>query len=203
MAHKTTWSFELKKTKSGKFHFILKAGNGEVVLTSEHYEDNRAVRNGILAVLGYAHDDARYERRTSKRGDGHWFVLTEPDGRVIGVSEIYTSAAGMENGIASLKSHARGAAVPDFALDWHKDAKLASIKSQKKFISSDPDRNPQGELVVEIEVPEGVSDQEVLEVVGRLSYEADDLHRALGGHGLKIKSVEIHQGTTSPVGGAL
>ncbi|NQT14971.1 MAG: hypothetical protein HQ582_19605 [Planctomycetes bacterium] len=56
-----------------------------------------------------------------------------------------------------------------------------------------PGEEPCGnaELVVEIVVPAGVSDEEVLSAVGELAGGADDLHRALGGKGLKIERVEI------------
>jgi hypothetical protein len=57
-----------------------------------------------------------------------------------------------------------------------------------------------GELVVEIEVPDGVSDDEVLSAVERISLAADDLHRSLGGHGLRVKRLEITQEAGVPVG---
>jgi uncharacterized protein YegP (UPF0339 family) len=104
--------FELKKTEAGKFHFNLKAGNGEVILTSEHYEAKASAENGIDSVRRNAPDDARFERKTSKAGEPY-FVLTATNGQVIGVSEMYTSAAGMENGIASVKRHAPDAKLKD------------------------------------------------------------------------------------------
>ncbi len=48
------------------------------------------------------------------------------------------------------------------------------------------------ELVFEIDMPEGVSEEEVYDGAIELAARADDLHRAYGGHGLKVKSVEIH-----------
>lgn len=42
------------------------------------------------------------------------------------------------------------------------------------------------QLRVEVDVPEGVSDEEALAVIERLSVEIDNLHRALGGHGLRV-----------------
>ena len=39
--------FDLKKASSGKFMFTLKAGNGEVILTSELYEAKAGAKNGI------------------------------------------------------------------------------------------------------------------------------------------------------------
>jgi len=42
--------FELKKTKSGQFHFNLKAPNGQIILASEMYESKDAALSGIESV---------------------------------------------------------------------------------------------------------------------------------------------------------
>jgi len=42
--------FELKVSPSGKHMFNLKAGNGEVILTSELYESRAAAEKGIASV---------------------------------------------------------------------------------------------------------------------------------------------------------
>jgi uncharacterized protein len=42
--------FVLKKGSSGKFHFNLLAGNGQVIATSETYESKQAAMNGIHSV---------------------------------------------------------------------------------------------------------------------------------------------------------
>ncbi|MEQ8689785.1 MAG: DUF1508 domain-containing protein, partial [Pseudomonadales bacterium] len=39
--------FELKKGKSGKFSFNLKAGNGQVIFTSQAYDSKRSAIAGI------------------------------------------------------------------------------------------------------------------------------------------------------------
>lgn len=46
--------FELKTAKSGQFHFNLKAGNGEVIATSEMYQSKAAALNGIESVKSNA-----------------------------------------------------------------------------------------------------------------------------------------------------
>jgi len=43
--------------------------------------------------------------------DEPFFVLKAPNGQIIGKSEMYDSAKGMENGIASVKANAPGAGV--------------------------------------------------------------------------------------------
>jgi uncharacterized protein YegP (UPF0339 family) len=42
--------FELYKDKSGGFRFRLKAGNGEIIATSESYKTKAAAANGIDSV---------------------------------------------------------------------------------------------------------------------------------------------------------
>ena len=46
--------FVLKKGSSGKFHFNLLAGNGQVIATSETYESKAAAVNGIESVKSNA-----------------------------------------------------------------------------------------------------------------------------------------------------
>ena len=97
-------TFELKKTSAGKFHFVLKAGNNEVILSSESYESKAAATKGIASIKANAAEDARYERKTSKKGQPY-FVLKAANGEIIGTSEMYTAEAGRDNGIASVKAN--------------------------------------------------------------------------------------------------
>ena len=48
--------FVLKKGSSGKFHFNLLAGNGQVIATSETYESKASALNGIESVKKNAPD---------------------------------------------------------------------------------------------------------------------------------------------------
>lgn len=101
--------FELKTAANGKYHFNLKAGNGQIILSSEMYESKSAAENGIASVQSNAADDARYERKESSNGKPY-FNLKASNGQAIGKSEMYESAAAMENGIESVKKNAPGAA---------------------------------------------------------------------------------------------
>ncbi|MEP0203566.1 MAG: YegP family protein [Halioglobus sp.] len=105
-------SFDLKVTPSGKFMFNLKAGNGQIILTSELYESKGAAENGIESVRKNAGDDNRYERKESKKGDPY-FSLKAGNGQSIGKSEMYSGNAGMENGIESVKKNGPTAQVKD------------------------------------------------------------------------------------------
>ncbi len=42
--------FELKKSKSGQYHFNLKASNGQIVASSEMYKSKASALNGIESV---------------------------------------------------------------------------------------------------------------------------------------------------------
>ena len=46
--------FVVKKTSSGQFRFNLKAGNGEVIATSESYTTKAAALKGIESVKANA-----------------------------------------------------------------------------------------------------------------------------------------------------
>ncbi|HQZ95252.1 MAG TPA: YegP family protein [Pyrinomonadaceae bacterium] len=97
--------FELKVSANGKYHFNLKAGNGQIILSSEMYESKAAAENGIASVQKNGGDDARFERKESSNGKPY-FNLKASNGQVIGKSEMYESVASMENGIESVKKNA-------------------------------------------------------------------------------------------------
>jgi hypothetical protein len=48
--------FVLKKGQTGRFHFNLVAGNGQVIATSEAYNSKEAALNGIESVRKNAPD---------------------------------------------------------------------------------------------------------------------------------------------------
>ena len=107
--------FELKKTRSGKFPFNLKAVNGRVILTSQSYKTKAAAKNGIKSVCTNCSKDARFDQKASKKGE-HYFVLLSGNKQVIGKSEMYSSRASMLNGIASVKKSAPKAKIEDLSV---------------------------------------------------------------------------------------
>jgi uncharacterized protein len=52
--------FEIKKGSGGQYRFNLKAGNGEVILSSELYQSKQGAERGIESVKANAPNDARY-----------------------------------------------------------------------------------------------------------------------------------------------
>lgn len=111
--------FVIKTTKTG-VKFDLKAGNGEVIATSEVYTTEDACRKGIASVQknapvaaienqtveGYAVEKhPKFEVYTDKAGE-YRFRLKATNGQVIATGEGYKALAGCMNGIDSIKRNA-------------------------------------------------------------------------------------------------
>jgi len=111
--------FVISTVKTG-VKFNLKAGNGQVIATSEVYTTAAACKNGIASVqknapvanvedqtvAGYAEvKNPKFEIYTDKAGEFR-FRLKAGNGQIIAVSEGYASKASCENGIESVKKNA-------------------------------------------------------------------------------------------------
>lgn len=96
--------YELSKSSDGQFRFVLKAGNGEIILTSELYKTKAAAENGIASVQTNSPDDAQYEKKVAKN-DKPYFNLKAKNHQIIGSSQFYASEASRDNGIASVKNN--------------------------------------------------------------------------------------------------
>lgn len=101
--------FEVKqKEGSDSYHFVLKAKNGQVILSSQVYASKSGAMNGVESVKKNAADDSKFERKTAKNGK-FYFNLKAANSQIIGTSQMYAAEAGMENGIQSIKNNAPGA----------------------------------------------------------------------------------------------
>jgi uncharacterized protein YegP (UPF0339 family) len=109
-------TFELKKSKNGQYMFNLKAGNGEVILTSELYDTKAAAEHGIEVVRKTGINSANYQHKMSLNGEAY-FVLKAANKQIIGKSEMYTVASGMEKGIASAIRNSTDAVVKDLTAE--------------------------------------------------------------------------------------
>ena len=116
--------FVIRQTKTGT-KFDLKAGNGEVIATSEVYASEAACKNGVESVKknapvaavenqtveGYAAEKhPKFEVYTDKAGEFR-FRLKATNGQIIAVSEGYKAEASCLNGIESVKKNAPEAPV--------------------------------------------------------------------------------------------
>ena len=111
--------FVIRKTNTG-VKFDLKAGNGEVIATSEVYSSDDACKKGIASVQknapvaavenqtveGYAVEkNPKFEVYADKAGELR-FRLKATNGQIIAVSEGYKAMASCLNGIESVKKNA-------------------------------------------------------------------------------------------------
>lgn len=118
--------FVIKETKTG-VKFDLKAGNGEVIATSEVYTTLDACKAGIESVRknapvaavedqtaeGFATEkNPKFEIYTDKAGEFR-FRLTAKNGQTIAASEGYKSLASCKNGVESVKKNAPDAEVTE------------------------------------------------------------------------------------------
>lgn len=116
--------FVVRKTNTG-IKFDLKAGNGEVIATSEIYSSEAACKNGIASVQKNAsvaavedqtvedyavEKNPKFEVYSDKAGEFR-FRLKATNGQVIAVSEGYKSVASCMNGIESVKKNAVDATI--------------------------------------------------------------------------------------------
>lgn len=116
--------FVVKETNTG-IKFDLKAGNGEVIATSQVYSSKDACLNGIESVKknaavanledqtveGYATEkNPKFEVYVDKAGE-YRFRLTATNGQIIATGEGYKAKAGCLNGIESIKKNAPDAEV--------------------------------------------------------------------------------------------
>jgi uncharacterized protein len=95
-----------------QYHGDLKGGNGEPILSSERYTTKGGAETGIQSCKTNSSQDARYTRLTSSSGQPY-FTLKAANGEIIGTSEMYSSTAGRDNGIASCKTNGPTAPTQD------------------------------------------------------------------------------------------
>ena len=115
--------FVVKTTGTG-VKFDLKAGNGEVIATSEVYSSEKACLSGIESVrvccAGEVEDQTadqvvqvkhpKFEMYLDKAGEFR-FRLKARNGEIIATSEGYKAKAGCLNGIESVKKNAPDAEI--------------------------------------------------------------------------------------------
>ncbi len=116
--------FVIRQTNTG-IKFDLKAGNGEVIATSEVYNSESACLKGIASVQknapaaaiedqtveGYeAQKHPKFEVYTDKAGE-YRFRLKATNGQIIATGEGYKAKASCLNGIASVQKNAPDAEI--------------------------------------------------------------------------------------------
>ena len=114
-----TGKFVIRDTKTG-IKFDLRAGNSQVILTSEVYSSLAACRKGIESVrnnapvaaiedqtlLGFSTEkNPKFEIYLDKSGE-YRFRLKSKNGQTVATGEGYKAKTGCKNGIESVKKNA-------------------------------------------------------------------------------------------------
>lgn len=117
--------FVMQKSKSGKYMFNLKAGNGAIVATSAQYDskkdcekDINILKNDVATAMledqtvkGYGKESSPKFELYKDNKDQFRFRMVSKKGDIIVKSEGYTVKASCKNGIASVIKNAPGADV--------------------------------------------------------------------------------------------
>lgn len=116
--------FVIKEAKTG-VKFNLKAGNGEIIASSQVYKDEVSCRKGIASVAknapiapiedqtveGYkVEKHPKFEVYKDKAGEFR-FRLKATNGQIIAVGEGYKALASCKKGIESIKKNAPDAPI--------------------------------------------------------------------------------------------
>lgn len=107
--------FIITQRKNSDYQFNLKAGNGQIILTSQGYATKSGCKNGIDSVKTNSPFDNRYDRKESSNSQ-YYFNLKAGNGEIIGTSEMYTTTNARDNGIESVKINAPTAEIVDETL---------------------------------------------------------------------------------------
>ena len=100
--------FEIYQSeKTRKYHYRLKARNGEIILSGQAYKDKAGCENGIASVVKNGADESKFHIKDSNDGK-KYFVLKSGNGQVIGQSQMYKTDSGLTNGIASVGKNCTG-----------------------------------------------------------------------------------------------
>ncbi|CAG2532008.1 YegP family protein [Maribacter dokdonensis] len=93
---------KIVKDKDGLYQFVLKSGNGQVLLKSIPFNSENETDSTIKDIKALKKTNGKFfERRTNT--DGKFLVeLKNSTGKIVGSSGLYTSEAGMENGILNI-----------------------------------------------------------------------------------------------------
>ncbi|UZW61542.1 YegP family protein [Lysobacter enzymogenes] len=97
--------FVLSKDAQGRYHFVLKATNGQVIFSSEKYSDRSGALGGIESVRLNSTNPSRFEVKSTPDGR-YFFSIRAANHQVLGVSQMYRDRGGVDAGIESVKLNA-------------------------------------------------------------------------------------------------
>ena len=105
-------TYLLHPAGDSQFHWDLKAGNSLTILSSQMYKAKEGAESGIESCRSNSGDEARYTRMVSEKNQPY-FVLKAGNGEIIGTSQMYSSEAARDAGVASCKENGPTAVTQD------------------------------------------------------------------------------------------
>lgn len=94
---------EIKKDEKNMYCFSVKSTGGSIILGSIPFPNKEAIHKVILDLNSMDRHENIFERKTNHQGK-FLFNLKDRTGNIIGSSQLYSSEAGMENGIKNTKN---------------------------------------------------------------------------------------------------
>ena len=130
------------------YHWVLKAPNHEVILTSENYVNKHGALNGIESVRKNCKDDSNYRRLTAADGSPYFNLLAK-NYEVIGTSEMYSSEQARDHGIEAVKEYGATMVMIDETIPGGDNGDTtfglsmlgSSSSSNRPIITSKPEKN--------------------------------------------------------------
>ncbi len=98
--------YEIRKEKDNKYRFSLKTKQGSTLLNSIPFSSEEDARSSLEELIPAADRPPRVERATDYNGK-FLFKLRNQKGKIVGKSNLFSSEAGMENGIKHLLDQMR------------------------------------------------------------------------------------------------
>ena len=94
---------EIKRHKGNGYIFSLKAEDGGNLLRSVSFTNKDDIKKTVAELQTIKDAQNVFERKTNHEGK-FLFSLKNSNGELIGRSELYSSEAGMENGIKNVRN---------------------------------------------------------------------------------------------------
>ncbi len=94
---------EIRKDDDSSYRFLLKNTEGQTLFSSIEFGSKKEIAKTVNKLTKTRQPAVRFERKTDYNGK-FLFNLRDKKGKVLGKSGLYSSEAGMENGIKNVIS---------------------------------------------------------------------------------------------------
>ena len=98
--------FCIEKDNNNDYVFHLKSDDKHIIASSKPYSEISVIKQEIDYIIKNTNSDRIYERKTNKEGQ-FYFNILDTDLNTLAFSQLYTSKAGLENGLKAAKKFAQ------------------------------------------------------------------------------------------------